>query len=115
MPQTKVTASLFARRQRLTASCPAGVCETCGMLRMMSFRTGQPNCEPALNLDDEVPRATATRRTAPDDGARKRTVRGLLMVMRLRVEITTREAAQSADLRIEEARQELRVLTGGTD
>ena len=52
------------------------------------------------------------RRTAPDDGARKRTVRGLLMVMRLRVEITTREAAQSADPRIEEARQELRVLTG---
>ena len=50
-------------------------------------------------------------RTVPDDGAR--TVRRL-MVMRLRVEITTREAAQPSDPRIEEARQELRALTGVT-
>ena len=53
------------------------------------------------------------RRTVPDDGARKRTARRL-MVMRLRVEITTREAAQPSDPRIEEARQELRALTGVT-
>jgi hypothetical protein len=53
------------------------------------------------------------RRTAPDDGARKRTVRRL-MVVRLRVEIATREAAQPSDPRIEEARQELRALTGVT-
>ena len=51
------------------------------------------------------------RRTAPDDGERKRTVRRL-MVVRLRVEIATREAAQPSDPRIEEARQELRALTG---
>ena len=42
------------------------------------------------------------RRTAPDDGARKRTVRRL-MVVRLRVEIATREAAQPSDPRIEES------------
>ncbi len=47
-------------------------------------------------------------RTVPDDGARERTARRL-MVVRLRVEITTREAAQ-----VEEARQELRALTGVT-
>ena len=52
-------------------------------------------------------------RTVPDDGARKRTARRM-MVMRLRVEITTREAAQPADPRIEEARPELRALTGVT-
>ena len=53
------------------------------------------------------------RRMASDDGARKRTVHRL-MVMRLRVEITTRETAQPSDPRIEEARQELRALTGVT-
>ena len=53
------------------------------------------------------------RRTVPDDGARKRTARRL-MVMRLRVEITAREAAQPSDPRIEEARQELRALMGVT-
>ena len=53
------------------------------------------------------------RRTVPDDGARKRTTRRL-MVMRLRVEITTREAAQPSDPRIEEALQELRALMGVT-
>ena len=51
------------------------------------------------------------RRTAPDDGARKRTARRL-MVVRLRVEIAARDAAQPSDPRIEEARQELRALTG---
>ena len=65
------------------------------MLRMMSFRTGQPSYEPAavVNLDDEVPRRP---QPSPDDGGRKRTVRRL-MVTRLRVEITTREAAQPSD------------------
>ena len=53
------------------------------------------------------------RRTAPDDGARKRTARRL-MVVRLRVEIAARDAAQPSDPRIEEARQELRALTGVT-
>ena len=53
------------------------------------------------------------RRTAPDDGARKRTARRM-MVMRLRVEIAARDAAQPSDPRIEEARQELRALTGVT-
>ena len=53
------------------------------------------------------------RRTVPDDGARKRTV-SRMMVMRLRVEIITREAAQPSDPRIEEARQELRALMGVT-
>ena len=52
-------------------------------------------------------------RTVPDDGTRKRTARRL-MVMRLRVEITPREAAQPSDPRIEEARQELRTLMGVT-
>ena len=52
-------------------------------------------------------------RTAPDAGTRKRTARRL-RVMRLRVEITTREAAQPSDPRIEEARQELRALMGVT-
>jgi hypothetical protein len=52
-------------------------------------------------------------RTVPDDGARKRAARRL-MVMRLRVEIATREAAQPSDPGIEEARQELRALTGVT-
>ena len=51
------------------------------------------------------------RRTAPDDGARKRTARRM-MVVRLRVEIAARDAAQPSDPRIEEARQELRALTG---
>ena len=37
-----------------------------------------------------------------------------MMVMRLRVEITAREAAQPSDPRIEEARQELHALTGVT-
>ena len=53
------------------------------------------------------------RRTVPDDGARKRTARRM-MVMRLRVEIAAREAAQPSDPRIEAARQELRALTGVT-
>ena len=52
-------------------------------------------------------------RTVPDEGARKRTARRM-MEMRLRVEITTREAAQPSDPRIEEARQELHALTGVT-
>ena len=52
-------------------------------------------------------------RTVPDDGARERTARRLIVV-RLRVEITTREAAQPSDPRVEEARQELRALTGVT-
>ena len=51
------------------------------------------------------------RRTAPDDGARERTAHRMI-VMRLRVEIAAREAAQPSDPRIEEARQELRALTG---
>ena len=37
-----------------------------------------------------------------------------MMEMRLRVEITAREAAQPSDPRIEEARQELHALTGVT-
>ena len=53
------------------------------------------------------------RRTVPDDGVRKRTARRM-MEMRLRVEITKREAAQPSDPRIEEARQELHALTGVT-
>ena len=53
------------------------------------------------------------RRTAPDDGARKRPARRL-MVVRLRVEIAARDAAQPSDPWIEEARQELRALTGVT-
>ena len=79
------------------------------MLQLTSFRTGQPSYEPAdeVSLDDAVPR----RPRPPDDGARKRTVRRL-MVVRLRVEIATCEAAQPSDPRIEEARQELRALTG---
>ena len=36
------------------------------------------------------------------------------MVVRLRVEIAARDAAQPSDPRIEEARQELRALTGVT-
>ena len=52
-------------------------------------------------------------RTVPDDGARKRTARRM-MVMRLLVEITTREAAQPSDPRLEEARQGLRALMGVT-
>ena len=39
------------------------------------------------------------RRTAPDDGARKRTARRMI-VMRLRVEIAPRDAAQPSDPRI---------------
>ena len=50
-------------------------------------------------------------RVVPDDGARERTA-GRLLVARLRVEIAAREAAQPSDPRIEEARRELRVLTG---
>ena len=82
------------------------------MLRSTSFRTGQPSYEPAdeVSLDD-ADHGDHNRRTVPDDGARKRTARRL-MVMRLRVEITTREAAQPSAPRIEEARQELRALTG---
>ena len=53
-------------RERSTASCQANVCEACGMLRMMSFRTGQPSYEPAdeVSLDDAVP-----RRPRPPDGS----------------------------------------------
>ena len=53
-------------RERSTASCQADVCEACGMLRMTSFRTGQPSYEPAdeVNLDDAVP-----RRPRPADGS----------------------------------------------
>ena len=54
------------------------------MLRMMSFRTGHPSYEPAGVVNWTMKyHGDRDRRTAPDDGARKRTVRRL-MVMRLR-------------------------------
>ncbi len=53
-------------RERSTTSCQADVCEACGMLRLTSFRTGQPSHEPAdeVSLDDAVP-----RRPQPPDGS----------------------------------------------
>ncbi len=50
------------------------------------------------------------RRVVPDNATQERTARRL-MVVRLRVEITKREAAQPSDPRIGEARRELRALT----
>ena len=76
MPETKVTVPpcpfrrgghrWLLNRERSTASCQADVCEACGMLRLTSFRTGQPSYEPAdeVSLDDAVP-----RRPRPPDGS----------------------------------------------
>ena len=52
-----------------------------------------------------------SRRADADGASRERTTRRLLVV-RLRVEIATRQAAQPSDPRIGQARRELRVLTG---
>ena len=52
--------------ERASVSSQAEVCEACGMLRLTSFRTGQPRYEPAdeVSLDDAVP-----RRPRPPDGS----------------------------------------------
>ena len=69
MPETKVTVPPcpFRRRghrwlldrERSTTFCQADVCEACGMLRLTSFRTGQPSYEPADEVSLEAQPATA--------------------------------------------------------
>ena len=53
------------------------------------------------------------RRAAPDDAARDRTARRL-MVARLRVQIARHEAEQTSEPQLRQARRELRALTGLT-
>ena len=54
------------------AACQADVCEACGMLRLTSFRTGQPCYELAdeVSLDDAVPRPGRFLTTVRGSGRR---------------------------------------------
>ena len=102
MLHTKVTVPpcLFRRtrhrwlldRKRSTASSQAEVCEACGMLRLMFVpdRSAELRAGVRGELGQTMKyHSGRDRRTVPDDGARKRTA-SRIMVMRLRVEITTR-------------------------
>ena len=82
MPETRVTVPPcpFRRaghrwlldRERSTTSCQADVCEACGMLRLTSFRTGQPSYEPG----DEVSFGRCSTTATATAGRLLTTVRG---------------------------------------
>ncbi len=81
------------------------------MVRLTSFRTGQPRYEVAVGRR-AVPESRRDRdRRLQEDRASEGTARRLTEA-RLRAEIARREAADPSDPRIKEARQELRALTG---
>ena len=101
---------LFAR-DRSTVSEQADVCGACGMVRLTSFRTGQPRYEVAVGRR-AVPESRRDRdRRLQEDRASEGTARRLTEA-RLRAEIARREAADPSDPRIKEARRELRALAG---